>query len=781
MVRRQLLGVFFLFCITLPGNAQTNGISTATVTLNASPGSAAYGTPNTFSAVVDPTQVTSAPTGSVTFMDGTATLGTGNLKPFLGGPIVTTGTQPNGGALFADVNNDGKPDLIGILSTVLTSPTPSTTIEVELGVGDGTFKPPIQSTTPPHYLTLGSVADVDGDGKPDLVIVDNSSNSLDYLPGNGDGTFGSPVVVYSDTNPLTLASVQVADMNGDKVPDIIATDGSRPAGTFGITNVLVFINQGKGMFASPEIDSGWDSAANGQPESLSVADLNNDGYPDLIISADTSSDLAGGESYQVYVLLNQGNGTFGEVQQVATNGWIPTVVVNDFNGDKIPDLGILEASTTSFGFYDLSILQGKGDGTFGAPAITQLIPGPLSAFPEIQGLFAGDVNGDGKVDLVTGAYIFAGNGDGTFATPYAFYDARFTSSMNVQLIGVDDINGDGIDDIGVITGIQGVDFYGFNNLNIFLGMRGAQATLTTAALTGGSHSITAAYSGDNQFAPATSNPVAVDISQQTTMTALPSVSPNPAVAGQSVVFQVQVASSQSAPALPTGSVAFQNGSTVLGTAMLDGNGNASFTSSFPSQGNETVTASYTGDINYAGSSTSVVEAILPAYLLSASGSSTVTVASGKSGTLTLSLTPQNSFSGTVTLTCGNLPADASCSFSPSSGVAISGTTAQSTTLTISTSATTAAVRDPFAILNIFPAGALLMIGFMPRKNRKARHSLLLFMTLCFAVTMVTACGGGNHSTSNPGTPGTPTGTYTITVNTTSGTIQQSMPITLVVN
>ena len=777
MVRGQLLGLFFLFCITLPGNAQTNGTSTATVTLNASPGSTAYGTANTFSAVVNPTQATSAPTGSVTFLDGTATLGTGKLMPFLAGPpVVTKANQPNGGALFADVNNDGKPDVVGLnVSTVLTSPTTSTTIEVELGVGDGTFKP-ATLTTAPDDLTLGSVADVNGDGKPDLVVVDNTSNSIEYFPGNGDGTFGSPVIVYSDSN--TLRSIQVADVNGDKVPDIISIDGPTP-GTSGLTAVLVFINQGKGVFASPQTFQG----GNGLPLSLSAADLNNDGYPDLIISTDDSPYSAEVHNYAVNVLLNQANGTFGGFQGVFANAWYPTIVVRDFNGDKIPDLGILTNSQTSED-CNLSILLGKGDGTFGAPVITQLIPGPLSTFPEVQGLFAGDVNGDGKVDLVTGAYIFAGNGDGTFEAPYAFYDVTFVSSMNVQLIGVEDINGDGTDDVGVITGIQGVDFYAFNTLNVFLGSREAQATLTTAALTGGPHSITAAYSGDNQFAPATSNPVAVDISQQTTMTALPSVSPNPAVAGQSVVFQVQVASSQSAPTLPTGSVAFQNGSTVLGTAMLEGNGNASFTASFPSQGNETVTASYTGDINYAGSSTSVVEAILPAYLLSASGSSTVAVASGKSGTLTLSLTPQNSFSGTVTLTCGNLPADASCSFSPSSSVAISGTTAQSTTLTISTSATTAAVRDPFAVLNIFPAGALLMIGFMPRKNRKACQSLLLFMTLCFAVSMVTACGGGNHSTSNPGTPGTPgtpTGTYTITVNTTSGTIQQNMPITLVVN
>jgi hypothetical protein len=777
--RRLLPCLFALSILPFSASAQSNGTSAPTVTLTAAPGSAPYGTANTFSATVVPTQGSSQVTGSVSFLDGNTTLGTAQLTSLFNGPVTTSlALGPsfpgmNAGAFIsADLNGDGKSDLIGVYS-LGTGPDEPSSIQVRLGAGDGTFNTvSSEITVQDSVIKLGNVADVNGDGKLDLVLVVDQSgtSSLEYFPGNGDGTFGSAVTVYS--GDLCCTQVMAADVNGDNLPDLVAVGGEATAGDPEITTtyILVFINQGAGTFPSPQVYGGTQS-----PSTLvAITDLNNDGKPDLVLIRDFfGSDISVGE---VYVSLNQGGGTFGGQDQFVYTGPEDSeisVVARDFNGDKIPDLGILSIGDST----DLAILLGNGDGTFGTPSTTQLIPGPVSATMFSGPLFAGELNGNGVVDLVANGYYFPGNGNGTFGAPF-FYETSF-NVMFTQLIGVADLNGNGLDDIAILYPTNASS----SSSAVFLGTSAGQATFTTSALSGGTNLVTAAYSGGGQFAAATSSPFSVDIAQQATSIALSSVNPDPALAGQNVTFQAHTAGSIGGPVGPTGSVAFQNGSTVLGTAAVDANGNASFVTSFPSEGNQTVTASYTGDGNYAVSSTSVVEAILPVYLLSASGSSTLTVASGQSGTIMLSLTSQNGFSGTATLACSGLPANASCSFSPSSTIPLSGSAAQNTTLTISTGAAVAGLTNPLETINALPASALLFVGLYglwPWRNRKIRGTLLMAGGLFLAVSVLSACGGSSHSTS-PQLSATPAGTYTIAVQATSGTIQQSTQITLVVN
>ena len=207
----------------------------------------------------------------------------------------------------------------------------------------------------------------------------------------------------------------------------------------------------------------------------------------------------------------------------------------------------------------------------------------------------------------------------------------------------------------------------------------------------------------------------------------------------------------------------------------------------------TSSAKYTGPITV--SSTETIHAIAAAssYSNSAVASATytiqppptfafagsptsLTVASGSQGTVTLTVTPQNGFDSTVSFACTGLQPSVSCTFSPAT-VTPSGTGAVKTQLTLSASTGTGSLR--WNSRPLFPAAPLaLAIGFLwLGKRRRVWMVLLLAMTFAGA-GMLTACGGG--SPSQPSAPNV-SATSTVTVNATSGSIQQSATVTLTVN
>jgi hypothetical protein len=135
------------------------------------------------------------------------------------------------------------------------------------------------------------------------------------------------------------------------------------------------------------------------------------------------------------------------------------------------------------------------------------------------------------------------------------------------------------------------------------------ARITTSFAAAGGHVITAVYSGDANFAGSSQSlteQVNAPAAPQATTTALAS-SLNPAVAGQSVTFTATVLGP--AGAVPTGTVTFMDGSTVLGTATVGTDGTARITTSFAAAGGHVITAVYSGDANFAGSSQSLTEQV----------------------------------------------------------------------------------------------------------------------------------------------------------------------------
>lgn len=355
---------------------------------------------------------------------GTAVL-LGNGNGAFGNPQIVTASQ--GLMAVADVNGDGKADLLVESAGTYNSTTgkyDNAGVNVLLGNGDGTFQNPQFVAVGNAPLSGLMVTDVNGDGKPDLVVVNRSTYdsttgkydnaSVNVLLGKGDGTFQNAKTT-SIAGDLTY-SMQVADVNGDGIPDLVASD------EYG-SQVGVMLGIGDGYFQAPQTSQVF---SYGWKPSLAVADFNGDGKPDIV--------AASGYGGQVAVLLGNGDGAFQSPQPshaVATGTSFPSVTVADVNKDGNPDL------ITAGGFFSssssASLLLGNGDGTFQPP---QTIKGASYS------VTVADLNGDGKPDLIdaTGK-VFLGNGDGTFQRP------KSISKGSLNVLAVVDVNGDGKPDV----------------------------------------------------------------------------------------------------------------------------------------------------------------------------------------------------------------------------------------------------------------------------------------------------------------------------------------------
>jgi hypothetical protein len=308
--------------------------------------------------------------------------------------------------------------------------------------------------------------------------------------------------------------------------------------------------------------------------------------------------------------------------------------------------------------------------------------------------------------------------------------------------------------------------------SVFTPQTSSSATISPATLAVGAHSITARYSGDANYTANISAAVAVTVTAAASVTAATS-SANPSFAGQSVTLTANVTS---AGPTPSGNVAFTAGSTNLGTVALSG-GSAALTTSFNPAGTQAITVSYSGDANTQASSTSLSEVVNAAFTLSpdGSGNTTLTVKAGQTVSAPINVTGAAGFSGTVTFACSGLPANASCSFSPAA-LAVSGTPAVPTLLSVNTAASSTASRlEPgFGAYGLSVAGLFLL---WPAWRRGGRMRAVLICAFTLVVLGLSGCSNGGGPAP---TPQTSTGTYNFTVTATSGKVQTQSAYTLVV-
>ena len=365
---------------------------------------------------------TTSPSGASASADATAVpTGTSTPEPaptfvhkFM--TFVPVGESSN--LAVADLNEDGKLDL------VTTSPLFG--VVILFGRGDGTF-----AAAPDMEVAGGdlvSAADLDGDGHMDLVA---AGDQLSVLLGKGDGTFAPPVsyAVGSDVSnaALNLHGLAVADLNADTIPDLVATNWMT-------SQLSVLLGNGDGTFEAASLYS--------CPVCREVAasDLNGDGEVDVVATSfSPGTDPAmTARPGTVFVFLNDGAGRLGTPVPYDPLGNSLAIALGDLNGD-----GALDVVTGNDRSHSLSVLLGRGDGTF-AQAQTY-------AAGNTHTVAVVDLDGDGKLDVLSGSWehtkvwFYRGAGDGTLIETQGI---EATPDVALSLVAAD-LDGDGKLDLGL--------------------------------------------------------------------------------------------------------------------------------------------------------------------------------------------------------------------------------------------------------------------------------------------------------------------------------------------
>jgi hypothetical protein len=223
--------------------------------------------------------------------------------------------EADGRLALGDFDGDGDVDIAATNGTY----SPTSTLSVLLGKGDGTFAPKADYTVGdvPKGVT---VADLDRDGDLDIIVANNQGASISVLLGKGDGTFAPKVDYDPGTEPIRIVA---ADFNADGMIDVAITSGLTD-------EVFVIPGNGDGTLA---VDRKTSYAAANAPNGLVAADLDGDGDIDLAYAID-----GGGMGNTIEVRFNDGSGAFGAASS-STVGTRPTsLTAGDFNGDGKLDL-----------------------------------------------------------------------------------------------------------------------------------------------------------------------------------------------------------------------------------------------------------------------------------------------------------------------------------------------------------------------------------------------------------------------------------------------------------
>lgn len=318
-----------------------------------------------------------------------------------------------------------------------------------------------------------------------------------------------------------------------------------------------------------------------------------------------------------------------------------------------------------------------------------------------------------------------------------------------------------------VTFQDGTTPLGFANVTAVNSSSGT-AVFSISTLAAGSHSITGLYSGDsNNNASSTSLAIQQVVVKASTTTAAPTLTP--AAVNVKSTGPVLLSAAVTPSSGPTGAVNFSVDGTMVGSAKVGSS--FSYNPSSLAAGTHSVTAVYTGDSNFNGSTSSATTLSVEDFQMSANPTTVSVSGPGQSGTTTLTITPLGGFNQTLIYNCSGLPTGASCGFNSTSSTKV--------VVTILTSAT-ARLREhgPAGRTGIFYAMLLPGILILPASASMRSRRLLGLLLLAMLMMLIPGCGGGGGSSSGGGGG---TSTVTITASTVGASpLSHSVNITLTV-
>jgi Flp pilus assembly secretin CpaC len=278
------------------------------------------------------------------------------------------------------------------------------TISILLGKGDGTFA--AQTVIPiPVGATASSpsaiaTGDFNDDGNIDIAVTDMANSRVMILLGNGDGTFQTAVPYPTGSNPVALVA---QDFDGDGQADLAVVN--KGDGTNASTVTILLGNKvngtQNGTFGTPPNQTS-PPGVGVSPSAITTADFNADGNVDLAVTNFVGNTVS--------ILLGKGDGTFGTQTTLATGTGPSGIATADFNNDSHADLAVSNKTDGT-----ASVLLGNGDGTFLAQTTFATGSGPVGI---VAANFTG-TNTDIAVadESVPNVDVLIGNGDGTFNAP----------------------------------------------------------------------------------------------------------------------------------------------------------------------------------------------------------------------------------------------------------------------------------------------------------------------------------------------------------------------------
>jgi len=656
------------------------------------------------------------------------------------GSFQTAVSYPSGGYYayslgVSDVNGDGKPDLVVANQCATNSSCANGIVGVLLGNGDGTFQPALAFSSGGKFAFSVAIADVNGDGKPDLLIANEyastanqSTGTVAVLLGNGDGTF-QPAVTYGSGGQY-FYTVAIADVNGDGRPDLLLANQCAIGGCTGGT-LGVLLGNGDGTF-QPAVISSIPQASGGQQ--LAIADFDGNGTLDVASGAGN------------FLLLGNGDGTFQPALILGADG--PGIAVGDFNLDGKPDLAV----------GGVTILLNISSATTRTPTTTTLSSSPNPSIvdqtvnfvatvvaqnggsPSGTVTFKDGANTIGTASVVTcncasrgtatlplstlgaGTHTITAvyGGDVTFTgstssaitqtvLPKTATTTTLNSSLNPSYVGQSvtftaAVSPSGAS--GTVTFYDGTTILGTGSLN-----SSGQVTFSTSTFAAGPHSITASYNGNTNFAASSSTALTQTVNKANTTAAISTQSPNPSVAGQPVAVNFTVTPVAPGSGTPTGNVTVSDG---LGDACTAAVATGGCSLVFATAGAKTVKANYAGDSNFNASTSAGVTHNVTDFSISATPTSQ-TIKAGQRTNYKLTLTPLNGFGGTISLSCTGLPSGSTCSFA-SASITLSGSSSTSSAVTVQTSKSTAKGTYNLTFTGIYGSGSASTGGLTHSAN-----------------------------------------------------------------